>query len=38
MNQPEPFEDDFWLAIVLYASVDQPAIYRTQVKKKTVWE
>lgn len=37
MNQPEPFEDDFRLAIVLYVSVDQPAIYRTQVKvtKKT---
>lgn len=32
INQPEPFEDDFQLAIVLYVSVDQPAIYRMQVK------
>lgn len=32
MHQPEPFEDDFRLAIMLYASVDQPAIYKTQVK------
>lgn len=37
MNQPELFKDDFRLANLLYASVDQPAIYRTQVKvtKKT---
>lgn len=39
-GKPEPFEDGFRLAIVLYKNVDQPAIYRTQVKvtkKQNSW-